>query len=101
VTLRLYIDWLEQIDRHEAEREKSLAGLQFPFPEYRAGQKDLIDAVYRNILNREILYAIAPTGVGKTIATLYPALKAINKKDQKVFYLTAKNLGKKSRPRHR
>lgn len=95
VTLRLYIDWLEQIDRHEAEREKSLAGLQFPFPEYRAGQKDLIDAVYRNILNREILYAIAPTGVGKTIATLYPALKAINKKDQKVFYLTAKNLGKK------
>ena len=100
VTLRLYIDWLEQIDRHEAEREKSLAGLQFPFPEYRAGQKDLIDAVYRNILNREILYAIAPTGVGKTIATLYPALKAINKKDQKVFYLTAKTSAK-SRPRHR
>lgn len=94
-TLGLYLDWLALIDSHETERIKSIEGLRFPFPNYRTGQKDLISAVYKNILNREILYAIAPTGVGKTIATLFPALKAVNRNDQKVFYLTAKNLGKK------
>jgi len=94
-TITVYLKWLILIDKHESERNKSLQGLSFPYDSFRCGQKELISAVYKNIISKSILYAIAPTGVGKTIATLYPALKAINQKKQKVFYATAKNSGKK------
>lgn len=94
-TLKIYLDWLRIIEHHENERNKSIKGLDFPFESYRAGQREFMSAVYKTILKNEILYAIAPTGVGKTIATIFSALKAINASDQKIFYLTAKNSGKK------
>jgi DNA excision repair protein ERCC-2 len=93
-TVAKYLDWINQLKRHEDERLKSIDGLTFPFSEYRPHQRDLMAHVYRNILDKGILYATAPTGIGKTIATLFPALKAINQPRQKVFYLTAKNDGK-------
>ncbi|NLD26402.1 MAG: ATP-dependent DNA helicase, partial [Acholeplasmataceae bacterium] len=93
-TIDQYIRWLQIIDEHEEFRNRSIEGLNFPFAQYRDGQRDLMGACYKTILNRDILYAIAPTGVGKTIATIYSSLKAINQKNQKIFYLTAKNLGK-------
>jgi DNA excision repair protein ERCC-2 len=93
-TVTKYLDWINQLKRHEDERLKSIDGLTFPFSEYRPHQRDLMAHVYRNILDKGILYATAPTGIGKTIATLFPALKAINQPRQKVFYLTAKNDGK-------
>lgn len=93
-TLKIYLDWLKTIDKHEENRNKSIKGLDFPFESYRSGQKELMAACYRTILKNDILYAIAPTGVGKTIATIFSSLKAINKSDQKIFYLTAKNSGK-------
>lgn len=94
-TLDIYLHWLKVIYLHEEERNKSIVGLNFPFDSYREGQRELMGACYRALLNQEILYAIAPTGVGKTIATLFSALKTINQHNQKLFYLTAKNLGKK------
>jgi DNA excision repair protein ERCC-2 len=94
-TIRQYIGWLKVIDDHENDRNKSIAGLKFPFDHYRDGQRELMGACYKTIIRKDILYAIAPTGVGKTIATLFASLKAINQKSQKVFYLTAKNLGKR------
>ncbi|MDD4077029.1 MAG: ATP-dependent DNA helicase [Bacilli bacterium] len=94
-TVKNYLNWLKLIDVHETERNKSLQGLNFPYSNYRSGQKSLITAIYKNIISKDILYAIAPTGVGKTIASLFPALKAVNQSQQKIFYLTAKNLGKK------
>ncbi|HHX79635.1 MAG TPA: ATP-dependent DNA helicase, partial [Acholeplasmataceae bacterium] len=94
-TIGIFLYWLKVIYQHEEERNKSIVGLNFPFENYREGQRELMGACYRSLLNQEILYAIAPTGVGKTIATLFSALKTINQHYQKLFYLTAKNLGKK------
>lgn len=94
-TIDLYLEWLQKISFHEEVRNKSIVGLSFPFAFYREGQRELMGACYRTLLNNGILYAIAPTGVGKTIATLFSALKTINQTNQKLFYLTAKNLGKK------
>lgn len=66
----------------------------FPFPKYRANQRNLLVAVYRAIQNKKLLFAQAPTGVGKTISTLFPAIKALTTNDttDKIFYATAKNI---------
>ena len=72
---------------------RTLKELKFPFPDYRSGQRDFAVAVYKTILDREKLFASAPTGIGKTISTLFPSLKAIGEgKAEKVFYLCAKNV---------
>ncbi|MDD4989595.1 MAG: hypothetical protein PHV42_04195 [Candidatus Pacebacteria bacterium] len=89
-----YIEWLKILEDHESSRQKSIEGLAFPFPEYRLNQREMMAYVYRNILEKGILYVTAPTGIGKTIATIFSSLKAINQPRQKVFYLTAKNDGK-------
>lgn len=93
-TVKEYIQWLKIIDEHENTRNKSIEGLKFPFAFYRDGQRELMAACYKTLINQDIIYAIAPTGVGKTIATIFSALKAINQNRQKLFYLTAKNMGK-------
>jgi DNA excision repair protein ERCC-2 len=102
-TLRTYFDkviaqfleWQKVLYEHEITRMKSIEGLAFPFPQFRLNQRELMGHVYRTVLDREILYAIAPTGIGKTIATLFPTLKAIHDPAEKIFYLTAKNDGKR------
>ena len=94
-TVNKYIEWEEKIKNHEETRQKSIIGLEFPFPEYRLNQREMMAYIYRNILNQGKLYLEAPTGIGKTIASLFAGLKAINKPRQKMFYNTAKNDGKK------
>ncbi len=94
-TIEKYLKWMEQINLHENERQKSIVGLDFPFPDYRLNQREMMAYIYRNIINRGKLYLEAPTGIGKTIAALFAGLKAINRPRQKIFYNTAKNDGKK------
>jgi DNA excision repair protein ERCC-2 len=94
-TIKQYLHWLKLIETHEENRNKSILGLSFPFDDYREGQRELMKASYKTFIKNGIFYAIAPTGVGKTIATLFSSLKAINQNNQKIFYLTAKNLGKR------
>ena len=94
-TMTDYLEWVKAIDQHEEARMKSISGLSFPFSEYRANQRELMGHVYRSIMDKDILYAIAPTGIGKTIAVLFSSLKTINVPRQKIFYLTAKNDGKR------
>ncbi len=94
-TVERYLDWQELINEHENSRQKSILGLEFPFPEYRLNQREMMAYIYRNILNQGKLYLEAPTGIGKTIAALFAGLKAINRPRQKLFYNTAKNDGKK------
>lgn len=73
-------------------RQASIAGVVFPYP-YREGQKDLAAAVYRTIAREKKLFIQAPTGVGKTIATVFPAVKAVGEGlGDKIFYLTAKTI---------
>ncbi|MBN2540567.1 MAG: PD-(D/E)XK nuclease family protein [Bacilli bacterium] len=94
-TISKYIDWLRLLSNHEDSRQKSIEGLTFPFEDYRLNQREMMAYIYKNILRKGILYLEAPTGIGKTIASLFSATKAINKPREKVFYLTAKNDGKK------
>ncbi|MDD6038775.1 MAG: ATP-dependent DNA helicase [bacterium] len=66
--------------------------LQFPY-EYRPGQKQLVEDVYRTILRKKNLFIEAPTGTGKTLSTLFPAICAVGEEQaEKLFYLTAKTL---------
>lgn len=90
--LNLYIDWAETIINLRKEREKTVDNLEFPFNKYRTGQRSFSVAVFRTIKEGKKLYAQAPTGVGKTISVLFPAIKSLNyKNNSKIYYLTAKS----------
>ena len=87
-----YHKWLSFQSEWKEHRETSLKMLQFPYP-YREGQKDLAASVYRSILRKKRLFIQAPTGVGKTLSTLFPALKAVGEGlGDKIFYLTARTI---------
>lgn len=88
-----YVTWLNLLDKATKIKEETITTVKFPFKEKRAGQQKLMKAVYQNFLDENILYTIAPTGIGKTMATLFAALKSLKSKD-KLFYLTAKGSGK-------
>lgn len=73
-------------------RQASIKTLEFPY-EYRTGQKKLVSDVYRTIMRQKILFMQAPTGVGKTISTIFPAVKAVGENlADRIFYLTAKTI---------
>ena len=73
-------------------RQESIQKLQFPFA-YRKGQKELATGVYRTIQRKKNLFIQAPTGVGKTITTVFPAVKAVGEGlGDRIFYLTAKTV---------
>jgi DNA excision repair protein ERCC-2 len=79
------IQWMEK-------RRLSIKNIEFPFV-YRDGQRDLVTSVYRTILRKKKLFIQAPTGVGKTMAAVFPAVKAIGEElGDKIFYLTAKTI---------
>ena len=90
--IRQYEKWAKfQIEWRKA-RNASIKGIEFPFP-YRKGQRDLAVSVYRTILRKKKLFIQAPTGVGKTISTVFPAVKAVGEElGEKIFYLTAKTI---------
>lgn len=76
-------------------RDPSAKALKFPFPYYRRGQRSLAVSVYRTITGEDKLFCQAPTGIGKTVSTLFPAVKAIGEGEaEKIFYLTAKTIAR-------
>lgn len=90
--LHSYEKWAKFQYEAKAERDASIAGLSFPFP-YRAGQRKLAGDVYRTIQREKILFIQAPTGTGKTITTVFPAVMAVGQGlADKIFYLTAKTI---------
>ncbi len=87
-----YVKWARYLYQHGIRRDASLRELKFPY-EYRVGQRDLAVSVYRAIARRRDLFIQAPTGVGKTLSTVYPGLKAMGEGHvEKLFYLTAKTI---------
>lgn len=91
-----YYDWVKARYEFSLIRNESIKALQFPFKTYRDGQRKLAVGVYRTIIEKRRLLVSAPTGIGKTISTLYPSIKSIGeKKADKIFYLTAKTIGRK------
>ncbi|MEP6968822.1 MAG: ATP-dependent DNA helicase, partial [Betaproteobacteria bacterium] len=90
-----FVDWACQEQAHRADRDAALAGLAFPQLPFRPGQRNLASAVYRACLQSRPLLAQAPTGIGKTIGTLFPALRAMPVRGtDKVFFLTARTPGR-------
>ena len=78
-------------EQHRARRDASLASLRFPYPAYRAGQREMAVQVYTAIRQKKRLFATLPTGTGKSAATLFPALKALGEgKTPQIFCLTAR-----------
>ncbi len=87
-----YWKWAEAQWQWEQKRDASMPGLEFPFP-YRPGQKEMVSAVYRSVLRRKQLFVQAPTGVGKTMSTVFPAVRACGEGlGSRIFYLTAKTI---------
>lgn len=87
-----YAKWAAWQIKWQEIRNASIRELEFPFP-YREGQSDLVKGVYQSILRKKRLYIEAPTGVGKTISTVFPAVKSIGEGlTEKIFYLTAKTI---------
>jgi len=90
-----YLDWFRKVQAWQIRRDASIEKLEFPYAEYRPGQRDMAVAVYKTIRARDRAYIQSPTGVGKTIATLFPAVKALGLGlAEKIFYLTAKTSGR-------
>ena len=92
---RRFLAWAEQELAHRAARNQALTALSFPHASFRAGQRQLAEAVYKSTTAGWCLMAQATTGIGKTIGTLFPLLKACPGQDlDKIFFLTAKTSGR-------
>jgi Rad3-related DNA helicase len=90
-----FIAWAEQELAHRSARDASLAALRFPHADFRPGQRQLAESVFKANASGRCLLAQAPTGIGKTIGTLFPALKAApQQRIDKVFFLAAKTPGR-------
>lgn len=90
--IREYSKWADWQFTWGKKRDLSIKPVEFPFP-YRKGQRELVAGVYRTILREKKVYIQAPTGVGKTISAVYPAVKAMGEGHaEKIFYLTAKTI---------
>ena len=90
-----FLAWSESESAHRRSRDQALKVLHFPHDALHADQRKLAAAVYRNVRSAGRLLAQAPTGIGKTVGTLFPALKAMPAaRLDKVFYLVAKTSGR-------
>ncbi len=91
-----YLEFYKIIEASNKARLESIENLQFPYAHLRKGQAELVQEVYETASKGGHLFSEAPTGIGKTVATLYPYLLSTKEEDNKIYYLTAKNSGKLS-----
>jgi Rad3-related DNA helicase len=92
---RRFTAWAEQELAHRERRDAALDAMRFPHADFRPGQRQLAEAVFRANANKRCLLAQAPTGIGKTIGTLFPVLKAAPKQQlDKLLFLAAKSPGR-------
>jgi len=90
-----YLAWLTNLAQWARLRDASIARLEFPFDDYRPGQREMAVAIYRNLTSGGHLLMQAATGIGKTMGALFPAIKALGEKvAQKVVFLTARTTGR-------
>ena len=90
-----YLQWAQTIMRWQRLRDASIRRLEFPFSNYRPGQREMAVGVYRTIKNQSQLLVQAATGIGKTMAVIFSAVKALGQEiSTKIFYLTARTTGR-------
>ncbi|WP_371857276.1 helicase C-terminal domain-containing protein [Duganella callida] len=91
----LFLQWAQQEMAHRAERDAQLRAMRFPYGDFRPGQRQLAEAMYRASNRKVCLLAQAPTGIGKSVGSLFPMLKACAEHEvDKVFFLAAKTSGR-------
>lgn len=91
--LEMYIAMASLKVKMDTVRDESIKTLEFPFENYRRGQRELAVRVYKAIQTKKRLFAKAPTGIGKTVSTIFPAVKALEQGlGEKIIYLTAKTI---------
>ena len=91
-----FVNWAESESSHRQARDCALSTLRFPYAQFQGGQRELAEAVYRAVRGGHCLLAQAPTGIGKTIGTIFPALKAMKpERLDKIFFLVAKTSGRR------
>lgn len=90
-----YWQWQQQINARQQQLSQWIDELAFPYGSFRSAQRQMAESVYKAAATGRVLLAEAPTGTGKTLASIFPAIKAFNKTPvDKIFYLTAKTTGK-------
>ncbi|MBH2033012.1 MAG: ATP-dependent DNA helicase [Pseudomonadales bacterium] len=93
---RLFLLWAEQEMVHREARNRGVQNVAFPHIDFRPGQRHLAESVFKAVSTGQCLMAQAPTGIGKTVGTLFPMLKALAPQQlDKIFFLTAKTPGRK------
>ena len=91
-----YLNWAAALDQHDRQRNLSIGALDFPYAGFRRGQRSMAVAVYKTIQETGQLVVQAATGIGKTMAALFPAVKALGTGlTDKIFFLTARTTGKR------
>lgn len=91
-----YLARIRKVREWRETRDTSIEAMKFPYADFRPGQREMAVGVYRAICGDEQAIVQAPTGIGKTIATLFPALKALREKQHdKLFYVTARTSGQR------
>lgn len=91
--LETYLKFLNLTAKANDLKIETIKTIKFPFENMRQGQRSMMSACFKTMKENDILYCIAPTGIGKTMATLFSSLKTLDIND-KLFYLTAKGSGK-------
>jgi Rad3-related DNA helicase len=92
-----YLGWMQRITQSQIRLRKTARSLQFPHYHFRDGQRKMAASIYVTTRDKKTLLCEAPTGIGKTVSALFPAIKSIGEKHVKtVVYLTAKNSGRES-----
>lgn len=87
-----YSRWVEMLYENTLKRQQSIENLEFPF-NYRSGQREIVVSAFKTMRKKKDIYIQAPTGVGKTMSVIFPAVRAVGEnKGDKIFYLTAKTI---------
>lgn len=90
-----YLKWQKLYFSNAVKRNETIRNMGFPFDSFRKGQREFAAAVYKTLFSRKKIFAQAPTGTGKTVSTVFPALKFVGENNllfPKIFYATAKTI---------
>ena len=95
--LDTYVSWIVRIEHWRERMSVSSSALEFPYAQFRSGQRDMAASIYRAARDGQSLMCEAPTGTGKTVSALFPAVKLLGRNEiRQVAYLTAKVAGRLS-----
>ncbi len=92
-----YLQWMERITKTQVQLRQSARTVQFPHSNFRDGQRKMAASIFVTTRDKKTLLCEAPTGIGKTVSALFPAIKSMGEKHiETVVYLTAKNSGRQA-----